>query len=62
MMYRDLVGDTVGAMTNMYAHFGIPFSATGRAGTEQYLKGHPREARPVHKVDMSDVSTKKANA
>ena len=48
MFYRDLVADTIGTMEAMHRHFGIPLSAAGRSGMQQYLTDHPRDSRPPH--------------
>ncbi len=53
MLYRDLVGDTLGTIERMYQHFDIPLSDAGRRGMAQYLADNPRDSRPPHRVDMA---------
>lgn len=52
VLYADLVSDPLAAVAAMYAHFGIALSHEGRSALQAYVDTHPREARPVHKVDL----------
>ena len=60
LLYKDLVGDTMGTIDKMYAHFGIPLSDYGRAAMAKYLADNPRDARPAHKFGMADEAVAKA--
>jgi Sulfotransferase family len=60
LLYKDLVGDTLAALESMYAHFGIPFTEEGKRAVRQYLREHPREARPPHQLDMDPASLEQA--
>lgn len=53
LLYRDLVTKPMTMIEEMYRHFGFRLSEQGRAGMEQYLREHPRDGRPSHKVSMS---------
>jgi hypothetical protein len=55
LLYQDLVGDTMGTITALYDHFGIPLSDEGRRGMEKYLAENPRTARPPHKFDLGSA-------
>ena len=50
--FKDHVGNTMEKVEAMYRHFGLTLSEAGRNGIEQYLKNHPRTARPAHKFDI----------
>jgi Sulfotransferase family len=62
VLYRDLVGDTMGTLKAMYRHFDISLSDTGKRGMVQYLADHPRESRPPHKVAMTPEAMAEARA
>lgn len=52
MLYRDLVKDTMGTLTAMYEHFGVPLTERGRDGMENYLRESPRDNRPPHRFSI----------
>lgn len=51
--YLDLVGDTMGTIAALYAHFDIPFDEAARQAMALYLARNPREARPKHRLDIT---------
>jgi hypothetical protein len=56
ILYKDLVGDTMGTLEKMYRHFGLRLSEEGRRGMAQYLADNPRDARPPHKLTVSSAA------
>jgi Sulfotransferase family len=60
LLYHDLVRNPIAAIENIYRHFGLRLSATGRRAMQQYLSANPRDARPAHKVTMSDAEMARA--
>jgi hypothetical protein len=54
VLYRDLVRDPIATIEAIYRHFGLHLSARGRGAMQQYMRSNPRDARPPHKVNMSD--------
>ena len=60
LLYKELVGDTMGSLQKMHDHFGISFSEAGEEGTRRYLKDHPRDARPPHKVNLPETEIARA--
>ena len=55
LLYRDLVGDTMATIEDMYRHFDIPLSEDGRRSMAQYLLDQPRDARSVHKFNAGSA-------
>ena len=53
MLYKDIVGNTMSSLEDMYQHFDICLSESGRNAMSQYLAENPRDARPAHKFAMS---------
>lgn len=62
MLYKDLVGNTMGTVESMYRHFGFSLSAAGKRGMTQYLIDNPRDSRPAHKVAMTPEAMAEARA
>jgi hypothetical protein len=52
MLYSNLVGDTLGAVKDMHASFGLSVSPDGLAAMGAYIDAHPRTARPPHRVNV----------
>jgi hypothetical protein len=52
MLYQDLVKDTMGSLTEMYEHFGLPLTDRGRNGMATYLADNPRDSRPPHRFSL----------
>jgi hypothetical protein len=49
VLFHDLVADPVGAVAQMYAHFGIELTDEGRTAMERYMEENPRDNRPPHR-------------
>ncbi|HEY1973044.1 MAG TPA: sulfotransferase [Pseudonocardia sp.] len=52
MLYADLVADPLTTLERLYGYFGMELTPDGRAGMRAYLDANPRDARPVHKLDL----------
>jgi hypothetical protein len=52
--YRDLVRDPVGAIADIYRHFGDELSPTARAAMDAHLAAHPRERHGAHRYALAD--------
>jgi Sulfotransferase family len=50
--FKDHVGNTMATVEAMYKYFGLTLSDAGREGIAQFLKNHPRDARPAHKFGI----------
>lgn len=58
--YKDLVRDPLGTVAKLYAHFNIPFDDRARAAIADYLTANPRDARPAHKLAITDEAIAEA--
>ena len=60
--YRDLVRDPLGTVAALYRHFAIPFGEESRAAIARYIADNPRDARPSHKLGISEEALREARA
>jgi Sulfotransferase family len=61
VLFKDLVGDTVGTVERMYEHFGIELTPEGRAAMTKYMEENPRDNRPPHRFPIgSDEAVARA--
>lgn len=50
LLYRDLVADPVSTAEKIHEFFDLPFGERNRVALQQYMRDHPRENRPPHRV------------
>ncbi|MET0660050.1 MAG: sulfotransferase [Steroidobacteraceae bacterium] len=54
VQYLDFVEDPLGTVERLYREMGMPLTEQGKAGMQEYMRKHPREARPKHKYNVGD--------
>jgi hypothetical protein len=54
--YDALMADTLGTITDLYAHFGMALSDAARKRIGGYLAAHPRSARQAHAYSTGEAS------
>jgi Sulfotransferase family len=52
IQYSDLIGDTMGAVQQIYDFFELELTDEGRAAMEEHLDRDRRSDRPAHKYDL----------
>jgi Sulfotransferase family len=52
VLYKDLVGDVLGTVADMYRHFGIELTEEGSSAMSQYMIDNPRDSRPAHRFNF----------
>jgi hypothetical protein len=60
ILYKDLVGDPLRVVEDIYRHFNILLSEKSRRAYETYIVNHPRDARPPHKFSIAPEVAQKA--
>ncbi len=52
--YRDLVSDPIGAIQDMYDHFGLELTQEARSSMQAYLSENPKNKHGVHRYSPED--------
>ena len=52
IQYSDLIGDTMGAVQQIYDFFEIELTDEGRTAMEEHLEQDRRSDRPAHQYDL----------
>lgn len=52
--YRALIGDPLRTVSDLYAHFGLPFSAEARLHIEEFIRSTPRGGYGINQYDFGE--------
>jgi hypothetical protein len=50
--FRDFVGNEIGTVRRLYAHFGLPFSAEAEARMRRHLAANPKDQHGGHRYEL----------
>jgi len=55
VQYLDFIADPVKTLETLYRNLGFPLTPSARQTMDDYMKKHPREARPAHRYTSGDA-------